>query len=200
MVTCQLVLSITSFNLKMQYISEDFAPTIAPKVDGTATTAAARHLSPSNIQSLARQSVEKLWRDFNVEGVLRISEPVSSQTMIPLSCWSIYRVTFEDGTSGNHLVGMFNGEARVTTAVHTINPLTNQVVTETGRVYVLDKDYGYSMHVDYFFEAWLKMKKCKKVINQTREFLETQRLANIGLRGLGKLCDAHAGMRRPAMA
>lgn len=176
----------------MSYSSVDFVPTISMHMDSHLGPAATASSPLQRKQDTAQQHYANHPRFTDeMEAVLHSSTPSAMQPKAMLSCWGFYRVSFEDGGSSTHLAGLSNGSARVTTAVHSVHPFNNRVVTETGRTYVLEKEHGYSIYVDAVLDAWLRVNRAKRVLNQTGDFLEMQRLA----RRFDKCLDAHAHRR-----
>ncbi len=173
----------------MENISSDFLPTIPPIAVTPPIPAEVRDGTLPNFQHDARQALLRLWQKLNVEFVLKPIEPVSAQPATKLHCWSMQRVYFLDGTSSSHLVGTTDGDARVTSAVHSIYPLSRHAVTTTGRVYLLDKSFGYSMQAESLFANWLKRNAAQNAIDQTRDMLSLQRRGLIGLLKLGKFLE-----------
>jgi len=125
-------------------------------------------LSP-DIHSNAREALSALWKRLNVESGIYFTDTVADQPLAEIRYWNVQRVSFADGTCSSHLLGVVDGEVRVTTAVQSIDTTKRTAATQSGRNYLLYGDFGYNMHAEYLFKAWLRGRKAVKVVNLTHK-------------------------------
>jgi hypothetical protein len=148
--------------------------------------------SVSPAEARVGKDLSALWARLNTETPLRPIEAATDRQPTTLCSWSIHRVEFLDGSCGSHLVGIADGELRITTAVQSINKHTRQITTQSGRVYVLDKNSSYLVHAAYLFEVWQMKAGAIRAHNQTLKLLYMLR-DRIPLRAKSRLADLDTG-------
>ncbi|WP_321845821.1 hypothetical protein [Paraburkholderia bannensis] len=102
--------------------------------------------------------------------------PASESPKVPLSRWRIFET--EDGS--RHFVGvdMFDGSGRVSSTITTLDLVTMQGTTQTGRIYELVGKAGSSLHVDYVWARWCELYNVTSYTDVTNRLLEGVRNDN----------------------
>lgn len=81
--------------------------------------------------------------------------PVSELSVIPLSRWRIFELS--DGT--RHFVGtdMFDRSGRVSSPIVAFDAATMRGTTQTGRIYELVGQQGWSLQAEYVWKRWCEL-------------------------------------------
>jgi hypothetical protein len=187
-VTSKYILDCSQMNIRnasMSYQISNSVPTCHSRMGASLFKSELNALLQSALIG-ALNGINGLARDIAVEVSWGSVPNVVMQPFTLMCRWSVYQAQFADGTLSCHLVGTVKDEARVTTAVHSICPNTKRVVTESGRIYQLDRDFGNNFQADYLFKAWSKENGVVKVFNKTQHLVST----------LEKKASAFGGFKR----
>jgi len=84
----------------------------------------------------------------------------TDETHVTMTSWGVHEVNFSDGTT-RHLVGSVNGEGRVSSAIQSYDPQEKQLITKSGKVYVVQGKPGTTANAVYVWQSWCKINKIK---------------------------------------
>lgn len=89
---------------------------------------------------------------------------------IPLSRWRIFELP--DGS--RHFVGvdMFDQSGRVSSPIVTFDPVARQGTTQTGRIYELIGQQGWSLQAEYVLQRWCELYDVASYADVTERLLE----------------------------
>ncbi|SMG36901.1 hypothetical protein SAMN06265784_103431 [Paraburkholderia susongensis] len=95
--------------------------------------------------------------------------PASELSRIPLSQWRIFELP--DGS--RHFVGvdMFDRSGRVSSPIATFDAASMRGTTQTGRIYELVGQQGWSVQAEYVWMRWREMYEVTSYIDVTDCFL-----------------------------
>ncbi len=101
----------------------------------------------------------------NLYAFIKNADPVSVEPKAVVSHWTIYRVTFSDDDTSEHLVGLVYGKSgRTTSAIQTFDGELGQIITSSGRKYTLFGPPKFNIEADYVWKNWkLKCEVIKAV-------------------------------------
>jgi hypothetical protein len=95
---------------------------------------------------------------------------ISELPKIPLSRWRIFELA--DGS--RHFVGidMFDQSGRVSSPIVTFDPVARQGTTQTGRIYELIGQQGWSPQAEYVLQRWCGLYDVASYTDVTERLLE----------------------------
>jgi hypothetical protein len=137
-----------------------------------------QHLRPSQ----QRIEPSMTTQDNDLWGLHKIA-PVEQQPTTHLIRWQLFRVRRPDGKVTRHLIGhaVQNCEGRVSSAIATIDPQRNSMVTSSGRVYEFDREPCEDVEANFMFRTWLNTLQCNDATEITGAYQRLQRIR--GLKG-----------------